>query len=217
MDFKKGGNMFKRFMALSLVLLLCALPGPLFAAEPMDILKVPVDQIITLLKDPRYHSPNAKKEQATKIWDIVKDIFDFRKISQLSLAQYWKKFNGEQKEIFTETFTKLLGDTYIEKIQGGFQDEHVVFISEEQITPSKALVKTKIVRQSIDIPVHYKLYLRKDKWKIYDINIEGISLVKNYRSQFKKILVNETPDQLIERLKKKNELTEKMKTRKERK
>jgi len=206
--------MIKKIKPFIILLLLCSLPCSSFSAEPIDVLRGPVDKIINTLQDPQYQGPSGKKKQADKIWVIVKDIFDFKKISMLALARNWKKFNSEQKETFINSFTTLLGETYIDKIQGGFQDEKVIFLSEEKLTQSKALVKTKIVRQSIDIPVNYKLYLKKDKWKIYDINIEGISLVKNYRSQFKRLLLKETPDQLIKRLKKKNELAKKMRDKK---
>ncbi len=199
-----------------MLLLLLAMPCSSFSAELIDVLRGPVDQIIDTLKDPQYQNPSGKDRQANKIWAIITDIFDFEKISTLTIAKKWKSFNSEQKKTFINTFTTLLGETYIAKIQGGFQDDKIVFLSEDKITKSKAVVKTKIVRQSIDIPVNYKLYLKKGKWKIYDIHIEGISLVKNYRVQFKKLLQKESPDQLIERLKKKNELTKKMRDQKKR-
>jgi len=158
--------MIKKIKPFIILLLLCSLPCSSFSAEPIDVLRGPVDKIINTLQDPQYQGPSGKKKQADKIWVIVKDIFDFKKISMLALARNWKKFNSEQKETFINSFTTLLGETYIDKIQGGFQDEKVIFLSEEKLTQSKALVKTKIVRQSIDIPVNYKLYLKKDKWKI---------------------------------------------------
>ncbi len=206
--------MTKGIKLFIILLLLFATPCSSFSAELIDVLRAPVHQIIDTLKDSQYQGPYGKTKQADKIWAIVKDIFDFNKISMLAVARNWKRFNQDQKKAFTAAFTTLLGETYIDKIQGGFQDEKVVFLSEEKITKSKAVVKTKIVRHSIDIPVNYKLYLKKDQWKIYDINIEGVSLVKNYRSQFKKLLIKETPDMLIERVIKKNALVRKMRDKK---
>ena len=73
------------------------------------------------------------------------------------------------------------------------------------ISKSKVLVKTKIIREGVEIPINYRMYKPKDNWKIYDVKIEGVSLVKNYRDQFRKILLKESPDQLIERVQKKLE------------
>ena len=82
----------------------------------------------------------------------------------------------------------------------------MTFLSEEKLTETVARVKTKITGQSIDIPVDYSMFLVNGKWRIYDVNIEGVSLVMNYRNQFKGILAKESPDQLIDRVR--NKLTD---------
>ncbi len=190
---------------LSVLLLFTVFAPPAFGTQPLDTLKEPVDQIIQILNDPQYKDPSKRDFQHDKIWEIVRTIFDFKAISRLTVARYWKKFVPSQKEAFTDVFSQFLGNTYISKVQGEYQNEKVVFLGQKMISESKALVKTKIIREGIETPINYRMYKRKDNWKIYDVKIEGVSLVKNYRDQFRKILLKESPDQLIERVQKKLE------------
>jgi len=190
---------------LSVLLLLTAFAPSAFGTQPLDTLKVPVDQIIQILNDPQYKDPSKRDFQHDKIWEIVRTIFDFKAISRLTVGRYWKKFVPSQKEAFTDVFSQFLGNTYISKIQGEYQNEEVVFLDQKMISKSKAQVKTKIIRAGVETPINYRMYKRKDIWKIYDVKIEGVSLVKNYRDQFRKILLKESPTQLIERVQEKLE------------
>lgn len=178
---------------------------PAYAVGPMDELKGPIDRVIDILKDPQYNDESKKDSQHDKMWGIIKSVFDFDKISQLALAKYRKKFNKEQMETFTEEFTELLGNTYIKKIQGEFKNEKVKYLKEKIDKKGRATVKTVIVRESVEVPIDYKMWKKSEKWRIFDVKVEGVSLVKNYRTQFSKILFKETPDQLIERIKNKNQ------------
>lgn len=173
------------------------------AVQPMEILKPPVEEIVSLLNDPKYKDPAQKEAQEDKIWQIVRGLFDFTEMSKRTLARHWLDFSPPQRKEFTDVFGKFLGDLYIEKIQSGYQNEKVVFTDQEMVSDDKAVVKTKIVRPNAEIPVDYSMIREKDGWRIYDVNIEGVSLVKNYRTQFNDILFKESPEKLIERLKKK--------------
>lgn len=188
-----------------LAILACfAAAGPAAAGqEAMAVLQKPLEEVIKILKDPRYQDDSQKGAQREELFRITRRIFDFTEMSKRTLARNWKKFTPQQRKSFTRAFSQLLENTYINKIQGGFQDEEVVFLEQRDLSQTKALVKTKIVRKSTEIPVDYRMIYRKQNWRAYDIIVEGISLVKNYRTQFKDILTKETPDQLIERLEKK--------------
>ncbi len=180
---------------------------PVHGAQPgpMEQVKIPIEKGIALLKDPQYTAPDKKELQREKIWEIVKEAFDFKLISMRALARSWRDFNPKQQEDFIAEFTELLRNTYIDKIQGEFHDEEIVFLNQDMISADKAVVKSKILRGKVEIPMDYSMHFHSDKWWIYDINIEGVSLVSNYRSQFKNILEKEKPEQLIQRLKEKNE------------
>ncbi|HAO19528.1 MAG TPA: hypothetical protein DCQ37_02910 [Desulfobacteraceae bacterium] len=171
-------------------------PGPLVSVQG------PIQQGIDLLRDPQYKDPSKREAQRDKIWEIIRQTFDFVELSMRTLAQDWKNFTPQQRKEFTEVFTDLLKNTYIDKIQSEFQNETIQFLTEEKISDDKAVVKTKVIRNGkIEIPMDYSMRLRDGAWKVYDVAIEGVSMVKNYRTQFKDILAKETPAQLITRLK----------------
>ena len=173
-------------------------------ATPLDDIKGPIENGMALLKDPKYTGKTQLQEQRDKIWELIRDIFDFRIISMMALAREWKAFTPKQQDEFTEAFTELLKNSYLNKIQGQFHDEEVVFLGQDMLTDKKAVVKTKVLRQQTETPIDYKVVLSQGKWRIYDINVEGISLIKNYRTQFKTILAKDSPEELIKRIREKN-------------
>lgn len=199
--------MMKRY---GLILLIAALLLPIapaaFAGEPSDVIKAPMDEALALLRDPQYQSddPQKRAEQREKFWAIIEPAFDFMELSKRTLARNWKKFDDAQRAAFAEVFSDLLGNIYVDRIQGEYNDETIEF-GDQFLHESRplAVVKTFIVSARNRIPVDYSLIKKEDAWRIYDVKVEGISLVKNYRSQFKEILAKDSPDQLIERLKEK--------------
>jgi phospholipid transport system substrate-binding protein len=172
-------------------------------ATPQAALEGPINEIVALLTDPRYADGNQAEEQRDKMWAVAHQIFDFREISRRVLAANWKRFDTQQRSDFTDAFTQLLGSTYFDKIQSEFHNEEVVFLNEELISDTKARVKTKIVRESVEIPVDYSMRRRDAAWRIYDVRVEGVSLVSNYRSQFRRILMKSSPDDLIAQVRQK--------------
>lgn len=187
------------------LMVLAVLLGPVTAtAGPAtDAVRKPIDDGISLLRDQTVETESQRREQADRIWDILRQAFDFRLISALALGNNWKRFSPEERESFADVFSQLLGSTYITKIQGEYQDEQVLFVGEELLSEKKAVVKTVIKRQSQEIPVDYKVRFKDGEWKVYDINVEGIGLVLNYRRQFNTFLSKETgtPESLIKKLK----------------
>ena len=201
--------MITKWLGLSLVLMLVGMTTWVHGTPPMETLQKPMNEIVRILKDPQYREKDKKEVQREELWKIIRGIFDFREMSKRSLARNWKRFNSGQRDQFTDVFSTLLGNIYLNKVQGEYHDERVVYLSEAIIKDKKAIVKTEIVRENGKIPMNYHLRLHGKKWKIYDVIIEGVGLVKNYRTQFKTILRKVSPDQLIERLKKKNEAQKK--------
>lgn len=181
---------------------------PAYSLGPMDSLQVPIDEVINILKDPQYQSDVKKEEQREKISSVIRKIFNFAKISQLALGRYRKKFSSQELKDFTDYFSKLLEKTYLNKIQAEYQNEKVNYLKEKigsGKNSDKALIKTIVTRQNVKIPVDYKMWKHNGAWWVYDIKVEGVSLVKNYRNQFQKILLNKPPAHLIELVKNKVE------------
>lgn len=188
------------------LLFLCIFTPNLARSEkPIAVIEGRIDQVINILKNPQYQEMAQKDLQRKKIWEIIREVFDFREMAKRALARNWKKFTKEQREEFSRLFSELLNNTYIGKIQRGYREEKVVYLTQKMVTDSKALVKTKVLRKSLEIPVSYSMVKRNETWRVYDINTIGVGLVKNYRARFSKILLKRSPAQLIELLTKKIE------------
>jgi phospholipid transport system substrate-binding protein len=199
--------MIKRYGWIWLVVvLLLSFGQSVLAAEPADVLKAPMDEALALLRDPQYKvdDPEKKAVQREKFWSLVAPVFDFDELSKRTLARNWANFNDAQQAEFAQVFSELLGNIYVDRIQGGYSDETIEF-GDQILHDARplAVVKTFIVSARNRIPVDYSLIQKGDTWRVYDVKVEGVSLVKNYRSQFKEILSKESPDELIERLKQK--------------
>lgn len=188
-----------------LCILFFALPFRSYAAQPMEVLRRDVDEVLSILSDPAYRAPSKAEEQQEKIWDIIDNVFNFNEMARSTAARHWKSFSESQKKEFTEVFGKFLGETYLDKISSGYKGEKVKYVGQDMMTDTRAKVETKIIREDKEIPVDYGMMLRDGRWQIYDVKIEGVSLINNYRSQFHSILLNESPEELIDRLKKKLE------------
>jgi len=193
----------KTIALLCLGLLMTAGPVRAKAVGPLETLKVPVNKVVVTLKDPRYNTPESKKTQRQKLFQYTGEIFDNVEVAKRALGRYWKVFTPKERQQFTELFTKVLKKTYSGKIQGVREDYKVVWVGEKILSPRKAVVMSKVMRPSGNFPVDYSMQLKNKAWKVYDVRVEGISLVKNYRSQFSKFLVNKKPADLLDQLQEK--------------
>jgi phospholipid transport system substrate-binding protein len=191
----------KRIAAALAFVLLLVLPGTAVSMEPMVVIKAPIDTVIAILNDPQYEVAGTRSAQRDEIWKNIKSMFDFNEISRRAVARNWQDFTDAEKAAFTEVFSQFLGNTYIDKIQGEYHNEKIVYLGQDFYSDVYAEVKTNIVRESLEIPVNYRMMRDGDgNWKVYDVIVEGVSLVKNYRTQFASLLRKEKPAQLIERL-----------------
>ncbi|MDX2456671.1 MAG: ABC transporter substrate-binding protein [Gammaproteobacteria bacterium] len=164
--------------------------------SPTDSIRGSVDSILTLLQ-------NKGLDQATRRIEMRKIInarFDFRAMSQRTLATNWKKASSEQKQEFVQLFAQLIENTYIGRVEA-YTDEKVDYPG-EKVKGKKAVVETLILTASADIPINYKVYQKKNgEWWVYDVIIEGISLISNYRSSYQNIVSKDGIDGLISKMK----------------
>lgn len=176
--------------------------APCFAGEPTDQVRQTVDAVLDVLKDKELKKPEKEKIRRVKIREIVDRIFDFAEMSRRSLSVHWKKRTAEEQKEFVSLFSDLLEDTYIKKIEK-YSDEKIIYTG-ESVTGGNAVVKTKVItKKETDVPLDYRLMKEESKWKVYDVVIEGVSLVNNYRSQFNEILGSNPYGELVKRLKNK--------------
>jgi phospholipid transport system substrate-binding protein len=172
-------------------------------SRPIDIIQNTIDKTLTIMNDPQYESDAQQDQLQQKVWDVVRDVFDYNEIARRALARNWKQFTSAQRKEFTQVFSELLKNTYLNRLKREYKDTKFTYEGQELISETKAKVKTKLERKTLEAAVNYRMRYQNEKWRIYDITIEGVSMVKNYRSQFKEILTKESPAQLIERLKEK--------------
>lgn len=195
----------KQFKILVLVFFAACVFVPVnnVCASPVqDQLKVSIDQILEILRDQSLAGEENAEKRRASLKKVINERFSFAKMSQLSLARHWRARSDEEKKAFIELFGQLLEDTYISKIES-YTNEKIVYVK-EFVKKKKAQVNTKIITDTIEIPIDYRLYQAKENgWMVYDIVIEGVSLVGNYRSQFNEILQKNTYEKLVEDLKKK--------------
>ena len=183
------------------VYMLMIFPAVAVSLEPMATLKAPVDTVIAILNDPQYKVKGTKSAQRDEIWKHVKPMFNFDEIARRAVARNWSDFNDAEKAAFTDVFAQFLGNTYIDKVQGEYHNEQIVYLGQDFYSDIYAEVKTQIVRETLKIPVNYRMLKGGDgQWAVYDIIVEGVSLIKNYRTQFASILSKDKPAQLIQQL-----------------
>ncbi len=172
------------------------------AAAPMDTVQMQINMVLDVLRDPELKAESAKERRKERVWSIIERGFDFVELSKRILSRNWKKLNPDQQKEFALLIGRLLGNIYMDRLMK-FTNEKVVFTKESMLSEKRAEVQSKIISQSREIPLHYKMILKNGEWKVYDLKIEGVSLVRNYRSQFKKILNKNSPDKMLQILRKK--------------
>jgi phospholipid transport system substrate-binding protein len=177
--------------------------NPVFASDsPTEDLKPALTSLVSLLGEESLKGDEKKEERRRKIMDEIKKGFDFREMSKRVLGQTWKDIDDNEKDYFTKIMTKLLENVYVGKLENysGGDDEYV----EEVIKGTRAQVTTIIEDGGVKLPVHYIMSKEDDKWMVYDINIEGVSLIRNYQQQFRSILKNDKYEGLVKVLEEKN-------------
>ncbi len=198
---KKNSGVRSFFITFLCLCLFSAAPSKTLAGEPTNQVKETVDEVIKILNIEELKK--AEKERQKKIRAIIDKRFDFAEMAKRALGIYWKQRTPDEQKEFVSLFSDLLEDTYIRKIEK-YQNERVQYTG-ERMEENYATVKTKIVdpKGGPDTPVDYRIFKQGDKWEVYDIIVEGVSLVNNYRTQFNQIIHSSSYEELVKRLKKK--------------
>jgi phospholipid transport system substrate-binding protein len=172
------------------------------AGEPTDQIKQTVGAVIEILNDKELRKPERLDERRSKIREAVERSFDFEEMAKRSLALHWKDRTPQEKTDFIALFSDFLEDVYIRKIER-YEDEKVRYTDERSDGPYATVRTVVVTATGTEIPVDYKIFKKDRKWEVYDIIIEGVSLVNNYRTQFNQIIRSGSYEELVSRLKKK--------------
>ncbi|HSW63236.1 MAG TPA: ABC transporter substrate-binding protein [Dissulfurispiraceae bacterium] len=173
-----------------------------YAGDATEQVRATVDKVIELTKDQNLKKPGKARERRLAIRMALIELFDFEEMAKRSLSVHWQQRTAQERREFVSLFTDLLDRSYMKKIEG-YDEEKIVYI-DEKIDGSYAVVRTKIVtNRNVEIPIDYRMLVKSSKWKVYDVSIEGVSLVNNYRSQFNRIIRTSSYPELVRRMKNK--------------
>lgn len=162
-----------------------------------DGLKATIDQVISVVTDPQYQDD--RQTRRAKMKGIIFPKFNFLEMGKRSLgSKRWKERSPEERKIFIDVFGKLLENSYANKLES-YHDEKINYV-DEIVKGKYAMVKTEVIRKNGTVNVDYKLIRGGGEWRVYDIVVEGVSMIKNYRSQFARIIHKDSFDTLMEKL-----------------
>ena len=184
----------------------CALvwPGTAWSGETAtEAIKRSIDTLIKVLSDEALKKPDRVTERRRQMEKIVGERFSYEEMAKRSLGAQWAKMDDKQKTEFVDLFMRLLTNSYADKIEG-YSGEQVHYLNERK-EEDYAEVRTKIASGKTEIPLDYRLLNKSGDWRIYDVVIDGVSLVKNYRSQFDKIIRTSGYDDLVKQLRDKSD------------
>ena len=168
------------------------------AGDPTDEVRRSVDEVLKVVQS----QPDGPARQAA-VRQAANRLFDFEATAKRALGPHWQQRTPAEREEFVRLFTDLLEAAYVGKIDL-YQGEKITYVG-ETVDGDQATVKTRIAtKQGSEVPVDYRLLREKDAWRVYDVIIEGVSLVANYRTQFNKIIQTSSYDDLVKRMRAKD-------------
>jgi|WetSurMetagenome_2_1015567.scaffolds.fasta_scaffold00429_23 phospholipid transport system substrate-binding protein len=202
-------------MKIIIFTLLICLVAPLsaFAGAALDTVKKHMDGMLEVMRVTTASDESARKAKKDRIRRIADKMFDMEELSKRTLARNWSKFDSGQQKEFIRLFKALLADTYADRIFS-YTNEKIVFDKEAPLTAETVEVRSKVIGKAA-MSVNYRMILKAGGWMVYDVNIEGVSLVNNYRSQFREALRNKSPEELLKILRDKAAKRGKRLTRKQ--
>jgi phospholipid transport system substrate-binding protein len=172
------------------------------AGAPTDQVRGTVENIAAILKSPSLKTDAKKNDRREQLRQAIFSRFDFTEMAKRSLGSHWRKLSPLEQEEFARLFTDLLERAYIDQIEA-YNDEKFVYVK-ESVDQDFAEVQSRIVTAKGEYSLNYRLHNVGGEWKVYDVVVENISLVNNYRSQFSRIVANQSYEELVRRMRDKN-------------
>jgi len=176
---------------------------PAVAGGATEAMKHTIDEVLTTIQDKELKQPGRAEERRQRLEQIVGARFDYQEMSRRSLGAHWNTLSDKDKQEFVGLFQTLLTNSYADKIES-YSGEGVKYIN-ERTENDYAEVRTKVLTGKVEIPLDYRLLNKGGNWQVYDVVVDGVSLVNNYRGQFSKILRSSTYADLVDQLRKKSD------------
>jgi phospholipid transport system substrate-binding protein len=194
----------RRGLAMVALLGLVALGAPAQAGAPTDQLRTATDRVVKILQDPQLKEPAKTDERRQQIRAVANEIFDWQETGKRALARGAQACTAQQREEFSSLFADLIERSYVGKLEL-YSGERIVYAA-ESVESDQATVRTKLLTKSnTEILIDYRMLKEGDRWRVYDVTIEGVSLVGNYRSQFGRIIQQTNCGELMKKLKMKQD------------
>jgi phospholipid transport system substrate-binding protein len=172
------------------------------AGEPTEVIRQTTNQVLRILEDPKLHGPENRAVRQGQLHQISAQTFDWQEMARRALAVHWRGRTPQQQQEFVGLFRDLVEGVYMNRLETATQEKQDIQYVGEQVEGSRAAVKTLVVtKRNQQIPIEYRLHKTDGRWLIYDVLVEGISLVNNYRSQFNQIISSSSYDALVEKIK----------------
>lgn len=193
----------RRLLTIFITLILAGHIAMAAAGGPQEKIRETINAVLDILRDDALRAPERAEERRDKIRQAVISRFGFEEMSKRALGRHWRQLTPAQRDEFVSLFSDLLERSYIGRIESaGSSSDFEVLYTKETVEDNYAMVRTEFVnKRDINTEVEYRLLRRNDDWEAYDIVIEGVSLVNNYRTQFNQIILQESFEALIKRMK----------------
>jgi phospholipid transport system substrate-binding protein len=196
--------MKRKYIRLSVILLAIVLLLPLeaFASGAKDTVEAQINKMLARMQEPSFKGLS-RDAKIAEIQQIVDEVFDWEELSRRTLGRDWKKFTPEQQKEFVSLFEQILQNVYADRILA-YTSEKIEFGKETQLKKGRVEVESYIITlDNKKIPLFYRLTDKSGQWRVYDVIIEGISMIKNYRGQFREILKTKKPEDLLKTMREK--------------
>jgi phospholipid transport system substrate-binding protein len=172
------------------------------ATPAMDALQGNVNRVLEVLRDPKLKTEAARETKRERLRKLAENMFDEIELARRVLARNWNDFSVPQRQEFVQLFRQILEGAYMDRILD-YSDERIVFEREVPLRENQVEIRTRVIMPSKDVPILYRMINKEGTWRIYDVIVENVSLVQNYRTQFNEILARNPPEHLLDTLRKK--------------
>jgi phospholipid transport system substrate-binding protein len=196
--------MKKKYIRLCVILLaiMLLLPFEALAAGAKETVEAQITKMLARMQEPSFKGLS-RDAKIAEIEQIINEVFDFEELSRRTLGRDWKKFTPEQQKEFVSLFEQILQNVYADRILA-YTSEKIEFGKETQLKKGRAEVESYIITlDNKRIPLFYRLTNKSGQWRVYDVIIEGISMIKNYRGQFREMLKTKKPEDLLKTMREK--------------
>jgi phospholipid transport system substrate-binding protein len=193
-----------KLVIASLIAAIVWTAAPARAGLPTDQIKATVDKALGVLRDPRLKPPAKQTERREQLKQVLFSRFNFNEMAKRSLGPNWARRTPQEQDEFVRLFTEVLERAYAEIIES-YSDEKILYLAEKVDGPYADVNSKVVTAKGEEYSINYRAQLVGNEWKVYDVVAENISLVNNYRSQFNRVIAKSSYEELVRRLKDKNE------------